>query len=109
MCCLLFPSREDSLEACPRGCTMGLVLGTLGNLGLCVSGSALWGAMTVFPTRGHCGSRTSRGSQSVLQLGGLSEDQTFGVPLLGPNCVPLVSKREMKDVKHKILWHCFPR
>lgn len=78
---------------------MGLILGTLGYLGLCVSGSALWGAMMVFPTRGHCGSRTSRGSQSVLQLGGLSEDQTFGGHLLGPNCVPLVSKGERSNTK----------
>lgn len=109
MCCLLFLSHENSPGSLPWWLHCGADPGHFREPWAWYVRSAVWGVMTVFPTRGHCGSRSSRGSQSVLQLRGLSEGQTFGVHLLGTNCVPLVSKRAMKRGQTQSPVESFPK
>lgn len=110
--CLLFPSHGDSPASLPCWLHCGLIQGISGKppaLGLACLGQLCRVLWLFLPTRGHCVSRTSRGSQPVLQLQGLSEGQAFGVHLLGTNYVPLMARGEMKEIEHKVLWWCFPR
>ena len=92
---LYFPVRKTALQvlvAAPWGLSQSPLgncrPGTLQLSWLC---GVLW---LLFPTRGHCGSRTSCGSQPVLLLPILSEGQAFGVQLLGTKCVPPGSRGE---------------
>lgn len=66
-----FPIMKTAPEVCPGHCAMGLVQsisGYLCALGLACLGQLCGVLWLLLTTRGHCGSRTSCGSQPVLQL-----------------------------------------